>query len=129
LSPLKFDFRLFLLKLIFLCQEDSHQSTKYCQIFIFVFLNLLNQFLITFLAFWHPFFTVIIFLIIFFDILYFFIFFMCGDPKMGYNMKSEWVAFFIFFLNFIFYFFYWSILGYFFFNFIFKHLVDFELVL
>jgi hypothetical protein len=48
---------------------------------------------------------------------------------MGYNMKSEWVAFFIFFLNFIFYFFYWSILGYFFFNFIFKHLVDFELVL
>jgi hypothetical protein len=30
----------------FLCQSGSHQSTIYCQILIFIFLNVLNQFLV-----------------------------------------------------------------------------------
>jgi hypothetical protein len=37
----------------FLCQQGSHQSTKYHQISIFVFLNLLNQFLIIFRVLRH----------------------------------------------------------------------------
>ena len=61
---------------------------KHCQILIFVFLNLLNQFLAIFWAFWHPLFTAIIFFIFFqiyvFD-LFVFSSFLCGDPKIGYN--------------------------------------------
>jgi len=36
----------------------------YCQILIFVILNLLNQFLTIFRALWHPLFTAIIIIII-----------------------------------------------------------------
>jgi hypothetical protein len=74
-------------KLNFLCQQGSHQSTKYCQISIFVFLNLLNQILAIFKALRHPLLTAIIFWIFFL----FLVFFgrekvnLGNNPKMSYD--------------------------------------------
>jgi hypothetical protein len=45
----------------FSCQQGSHQLKIYCQILIFVFLNLLNQFLVILWVFQHPFLALIIF--------------------------------------------------------------------
>jgi hypothetical protein len=89
------DFGLLFLKLNFLCQQGSHQSTKYYQILIFVILNLLNQFLIIFKALWHPLFTVIFF----YNIFWFFCIFwrekkyeLGNNPKMGYDSLYTFLA-------------------------------------
>jgi hypothetical protein len=65
------DFGLFFLKLNFLCQQGLISQQNTIKILIFIFLNLLNQFLVIFWATWHLLFTVIFF----YNIFYFFIFF------------------------------------------------------
>ena len=87
MSPWTSDFELFFLKLHFLCQHGSHQSTKYCQILIFVFLNLLNQFLVIFWVLWHSLFTDIFFYFIF----YFFVFFWREKKNVNLGITQKWV--------------------------------------
>ena len=74
----------------FLHQQGFHQSTKYCQILIFVFLNILNQILAIFRVFRHPLLTAIVFLdfFIWFLIRIFFLFFEREKVNLGNNLKK-----------------------------------------
>jgi hypothetical protein len=70
----------------FLCQQGYHQLIKYCQILIFVFLNLSNQILTIFWAFWHPLFTVI-----FFDNIFYLLFFFTRKKNCELGITQKWV--------------------------------------
>ena len=87
------DFGLFFLKLNFLCQQGLISQQNTVKILIFIFLNLLNQFLVIFWATWHPLFTVIFFYNIFFIFLYFFEerkkCELGNNPKIGYDNFIE----------------------------------------
>jgi hypothetical protein len=67
-------------------QQGSHRSMIYRQISIFVFLNLLNQFLTIFWAFWHP-----LFIVIFFDNIFYFLFFLRERKNVNWRITQKWV--------------------------------------